>query len=365
MDNQPDQPQTENEQPSLSAAPSVPAAGTTAETSAVPTTEPAPQPLPDPTPVPTAIVPAKKSRKGLVFALIGILLIALGLASGWYLFGRDDSAKNTASKTPATTQTTTKTTNPVKTEVLQPADIIAKVKTEAAKSGTLVDADTVTQLKSGQISYRMGTYSPAYKPAGYDFYISAGTGGSSVTLVSYYSSGMPLPTSTETSIRTAVMQLYKDLGLTKTDTYGDAESSSLTQVYTGKGVVCTIDDTTAQVSPTTVNCGLISAYADAAAKAKPVITALPSLTSTTFFGPVKIKDSQADGYQNAQVSVGDVKDMGGYAALFYKKDGGSWKYFKGTQEIIPCTEYNTTDIRNAFMGDACWDNTTNKESTVQ
>lgn len=364
MDNQPDQPQTEIEQPSLSAEPSEPAAESTTDIPSVPTTEPVPQPLVAPSPQPTAVVPLKKSRKGLLWVLLGVLLIALGLASGWYLFGRDDSGKNTASKTPANTQTTTKTTSPVKTEVLDPADIIAKVKTEAAKSGTLLDADTVTQLKSGQISYRMGTYSPAYKPAGYDFYISAGTGGSSVTLVSYYTTGMSLPTPTETTIRTNVAQLYKDLGLTKTDTYGDAETSSLTHVYAGKGVICTVDDTTAQVSPTSVNCGLISAYTDAAAKAKPVVTALPSLTSTTAFGPVKIRDSQVNGYQSAQASVGDVKGMGGYAALFYKKDGGTWKYFKGTQEIIPCTEYNTTDLRNAFMGDACWDTATNKESTV-
>jgi hypothetical protein len=52
--------------------------------------------------------------------------------------------------------------------------------------------------------------------------------------------------------------------------------------------------------------------------------------------------------------------------LFYRvSPEAEWQYFTATQGLMPCTNYNTEDIRNAFAGETCFDESNGETLTVQ
>lgn len=315
-------------------------------------------------PLPPSVEPAKpkKSRTAILLTLIGLLLIGLGIAGGWYLFGRSDKSDTNVSQ--ATTTVKEKTSTTTETAASKPEDVTSKIKTALASEYTLVDMDKVKTATSNQVGVRLQTNSPTYKTAGYTYY-NTYEGGSSIYLSSYSAVSEKLPTATEAAIRTKITKIYTDLGLSKTDTYGSSDYGSLINVYASNDLVCTIEDPSEASSSTTASCGLISAYKDAAAALQPFAAALSSVKSTTTFGVPSIKDSKVSGYQTASISSGDIEEMGGHVELFYRKTTGSWQYFTGTQSELGCEKYTTTDLKNAYKGEPCWDTTANKDSTVQ
>lgn len=313
------------------------------------------------TSVATSAAVSKKKHRGLLYVFVIIIVLGLGVSTGWFLakdVSTDKPQKTAATKTASGNISVTKKAE----TALQPEDVTAKIKTALAAKYTLLDADTVTTLQNGQVSVRTVSTSPAYQTDGYDFYNNY-DGGSTLYLSGYSTATMPLPSASEVAIRGKIVTVYSDLGLTRVISYGPSESS--TDVYTGRGLVCTVDDGAAAINPSTASCGLLSHYKEAAAKAKPFASVLPDLTATTVLSNLKISDSKVSGYQKATLSRSDLNEVGGGMAIFYRKGTGSWIYFRGTQEIIDCTAYNTTDLKNAFMGDSCYDSTSNKESTVQ
>jgi hypothetical protein len=318
-------------------------------------------PQPAMTPQPTQ---SKRSRRGVVYGIIVLLLIGLGVGAGWFLFGRN-STETAPTKTTAKTTTKTTTSTQSAEATLQPEDVTAKIKTTLAAKYTLLDADTVTKLQSGQVSYRISETSPAYKVDGYNFYNNY-AGGSQLSLSGYYVSGGAIPTAAETAMRSEIAKIYTDFGLVKSNS-SYWTNDYLTYVYTGKGIICTIESPQVASSGASASCGIIDEYKAAAEKAKPFAAVLPGATATTVIDNVKISDSTVAGYQKASASIGDIQTpAGGHVALFYRKGSGMWKYFLGTQEIVECSKYTTTtDVKNAFMGDTCYDTPNNKESTVK
>lgn len=72
-----------------------------------------------------------------------------------------------------------------------------------------------------------------------------------------------------------------------------------------------------------------------------------------------IKDSPVSPYQTLTTTVENA------AGLFYRVDKeAEWQFFQGTQAVLDCADYDTKDVRNAFAGEECWDNTTGSNSTV-
>ena len=72
----------------------------------------------------------------------------------------------------------------------------------------------------------------------------------------------------------------------------------------------------------------------------------------------EIKNSQITPYQTLEVSVG------GAAGLFYRTSPDSeWQYFTATQSILPCTAYDTDNLKKAYAGSICYEGQT--ELTVQ
>ena len=74
----------------------------------------------------------------------------------------------------------------------------------------------------------------------------------------------------------------------------------------------------------------------------------------------EIKDSQVASYQTLNVPVANAMGL-----FFRTSPDSNWQFFKTTQSVIPCQEYNTTDIKNAFAGSVCYDEATGNNSTVQ
>jgi hypothetical protein len=173
-----------------------------------------------------------------------------------------------------------------------------------------------------------------------------------------------LPRKVDTTIRTEVADTFKGFGLTKTGTYGNKGDSTEADVYTGKGLICTIEAPASSTSSTGASCGRIDAYKEAAAKTKPIASVIPKVEQSTVFIGLKITDSKVSGYQKAQVGQGSIDGGGGSIAILYKKNNDAWVHFTNTQTGIPCSAYNTTDLRNAFKGEECY-GANDQPSTVQ
>lgn len=73
-----------------------------------------------------------------------------------------------------------------------------------------------------------------------------------------------------------------------------------------------------------------------------------------------ITNSSVSPYQTLKTTVANAR------GLFYRTSpDAEWQYFTATQMVIPCSEFNTTDLKNAFAGEICYDESTSQNSTVQ
>ncbi len=308
-------------------------------------------PAPPPTP--------KKSKKGLILTIAGLILVLLiGVGIGYLLFTKamPKAQKDTSQKSVEEAPVVQKTPD------LTPEDVITKIKSTYAAKYTLLDLEKNNQPKEGEMSVRLSQESPAYKAEGYNFYTSY-DGGSTLMMMLYDpSTDYELPTEGDTTLRTEIAGIYVDFGLEKKESRSNTGDNI--DVYLGKGLICTIESPSAPASGSGASCGSIEAYSAAAAKAKPFVDILPDATSSTIISGLKISDSKVSDYQTAQASIGSVGGFGGYAALYYKKDPGAWKFFTGTQQTLLCSSYNTTDLRNAYKGERCYVDSTH-EGTVK
>ena len=74
----------------------------------------------------------------------------------------------------------------------------------------------------------------------------------------------------------------------------------------------------------------------------------------------QIEDSKVSPYQTLTLRLENA------IGLYYRVSPDSeWQFFTGTQSVIPCDDYNTKDLKNAFSGEICYDITTGQNSTVQ
>ncbi len=75
---------------------------------------------------------------------------------------------------------------------------------------------------------------------------------------------------------------------------------------------------------------------------------------------LNIKDSQYAPYQTMQNAV--LNFMG----LWYRvSPDAPWTWFTGAQSIVDCNEYNTDDLKKAYLGESCWNTDTQSEDVVK
>lgn len=74
----------------------------------------------------------------------------------------------------------------------------------------------------------------------------------------------------------------------------------------------------------------------------------------------KVQNSSYEPYQKLQVSLFNA--MG----EFYRTSPNSpWIFFRGGQAAPDCSEYDTDDLKRAFVGDTCWNEATNQADAVK
>jgi prepilin-type N-terminal cleavage/methylation domain-containing protein len=306
----------------------------------------------------------KDNQRGFSAVEILIVIVVIGLigAVGWFVLNRQKSTQVKQNNSSQSSKPAQK--NDV--AALQPDDITAKIKSTYESRYKPLNIDENNQPKQGEMSIRLAKNAPPYKVEGYNFYVYH-DGGSSIDLMlgPVNWANDTLPRKADTTIRTEVANTFKEFGLEKTGTYGSKDYSSEADVYTGKGLICAIETPTSATSSTGASCGRIDAYKEIAAKTKPIASAIPNVEQSTVLGNLKITDSTVSGYQRASVGQGSIDSGGGSIALLYKKNNDPWVYFKNVQQSLPCSAYNTTDLRNAFKGEACYGGANDVSSTVQ
>lgn len=294
--------------------------------------------------------------------IIVLAVVAIIGGVGWVF------AKNYLQKPAATESVATQTTTQKSAEApLLPDTVIAKIKDALAAKYSLQSLDTNNQPSAGQLSFRITKSAPLYQADGYKYYNDYDGGATLEASTGLSDVNAPVPSAGDMDVRQIVAKQFASFKLTKTSTRGAVSDgvNSVQDVYTGKGIICTVETPQNTTNITSASCGETSKYTAVAQKLKPIVTTMPDATAPgTAFDDVKIKVSPVQGYEQAQIGVHNVEGIGGHMALFYKTPNGTWAYWKGTQNTLECADFSSNDLRSAFRGEQCYDADGNT-STVQ
>lgn len=143
-------------------------------------------------------------------------------------------------------------------------------------------------------------------------------------------------------------------------------------VYASDTVVCNVEnnDYTNQALKsyfTGIGCANVLSYAQEATEIDPFYAAYvaspdvkqhPEYITSVYISDTPTINDGAAGYKNATMGIGSA--MG----LFYQEPGKDWVYFKGTQNEMSCTDFDTDTLKKAFAGQKCYDTATQTDSVV-
>lgn len=336
MDNQPFGPQQPTTPPTPSTSPQVPPASPVAP----------PATLFGNTPPPTSndtnfVVqpPApKKPGAGLIITAITLAVLLLGALGviAYLLFFQP--VATTEEKVTDTTDTSN-----------QAQSLVAKAKTAVVE---------VLKTDYTDATINDTSFTPLYKAADTPYAVTGGTFGYGFETN---------PTKDSSYDQTALTAVQRSIStLIESDKSYKKTTKAWEIDYQNESVICSVSIDT---SPVNFSCANIADYKNLISAVEPYATAYLASDQGKQYGEgvafgMPTIAQKANGYSNAQVSVTNTNSpVGGFAGLFYAKDG-NWAFWKGTQSILGCTEYNTVDLQHSFEGDVCWDDATNKESTV-
>lgn len=291
-----------------------------------------------------------------VVVIVGAVML-LGIL-GWVFWSKQQKANETGITDSGNAGVVN--SEQLKPAALTPDGIIEKVKAAFAADYKLVDAEKNSQPKKGELSIRQAKTPPVYQPDGFDFYTDY-DGGATITALSQDTGS--LPSDTDTSLRKKVVKIYEAAGLSNTETRGSQEAGTEQHIYIGTDLLCSIEAPATAAAGVTASCGNLSSYKAAADKIKPIADALPDPIGSVLT-QLRIEDG-SDGYQRASVSQSDPSGIGGAVAVFYRKGNDGWKYFRHTQNALPCVVFSTNELKSAFKGAACYDDMSQKLSTVK
>ncbi len=295
--------------------------------------------------------PNPKPRIILLIVLLFLITLSIGMV-WWFVLQKPVSDLTQNSQTPSGQQ-------------MSPEEVMNKIKSNYSSKYKLLNIDENNHPKEGEMSIRQSQEAGFYKVQGYDYYVWYPEGGATLDLMigPVNPSATELPYSADVALRNEIAGIFKSISLTKTDTFGELTTGSATDIYTGNGLVCEVNSPESRTSLTSASCGVVETYKTVAKEVKQFADVLDSTWGQVIFSRPKIKDSVVNGYQTASMSI--FGGVGGHTALFYKVGTNSWQFFLGTQESPACFMYNTTDLRNAFKGESCYDETMEQYRTVQ
>lgn len=335
------------------------------DSSSTPTPTPDPQssqsdtptPIFEPSNAPLPIVPLKKRNKAPW--IIGILLLLAGIgAAVYFLFfmsqpGQNNNAQTVAeSKSPEPKASAAEALIASIKKGMSSSESVTTKPSETSSSGELADGTSVYFL-------------PSYQPGEYEYSVSPAKG---------YGVAVSTPAANKTDIDDdydAAIILLDKAGLKPLDGAGYENQDQNYKLYHNKELVCSINlwyDLRGK-NYAGVGCADMADYVTSAKAAEPfhqayVLAANKELKDSMkefppYYGKVTLRDG-VEGYKNAEVL------MNSFAGLYYQTaDSKTWKFFKGAQDLVPCSDYNNNDLRNAFAGRPCFDRATSKDSIVQ
>lgn len=180
-------------------------------------------------------------------------------------------------------------------------------------------------------------------------------------------------TKLRTDIIFTIQDALESIGMAEAD--GTAYTGS-TSAYIGYGIVCTFDALASAsmttTSPVSLHCGTIAHYTPELSTFKAITPFLDSYVAAgngIEDGDTFTLQPSGEGqfsYDKATVTHGNVSQVDGTNLLFYKESSSKdWQYFTSTQDVLACSDYNTSALRAAFRGDACYNTGTNTESKVK
>jgi hypothetical protein len=279
----------------------------------------------------------KASRFNRKFLAICAAILAVLVVSGIVL-GKDYFQKPDPS--PAKTSTTSQNTNiTVSTEPAKSAqDVIARIKAALAKAPTSNDP--------------LGNPAPLHLE-GYDFSVVPVI----TERVTFPGTQKSALAAYSTAKKVLVGAGLKPVIVPDTYNYG-APSLRLdsTNVHCGLTIQPARQKSTYVAS---VSCADTNDYEALAKKAQPfwnifsasAVPDQPKDGNTIIYG-FETVPSKTPGYATASINVG-YTESSSTVQLLYQTPDQVWHYFKSSQSLLSCDDYATTDLKKAFLGEAC------------
>ncbi len=284
-------------------------------------------------------------RSIVVICCAAVLVVGLGAGSGYYLWQKQhrpvatvDEDSVSSSDSPTLQQTNT----------LSAANIISQVKTNVG----------------GTMASLSGATAPRAQVTGYSFYTAPTPKQNSQV-------AFPRSDTELLGVYKTVQSTLSSFGLTPVNQTSTAEATAtLTLDYSSSSVYCELGK--APISGNqygiSVSCAEKKDYTTVAEKIKPLYDLYYAAQTTKPTKDVYLSDftatsSTIQGYAHAELSITDNGQN--YTALFYQTPDKNWHFFKTTQAQLLCSDFNTQELRNAYLGISCTDSATQTQSTVQ
>lgn len=285
--------------------------------------------------------PEKRTNKRLVMLLIAVIGLVL-IGGGFAVY----SLLLTSDPAPATTQTSNQTSATTTTQKVTAKTLVDEIQSE------LQSVANVTSKGSDGVVYN--TFSaPGYKPTGYNFSVRP-----TVDYGFYATGGKEIIESDLKAIEKSLI----DQGLTQTviDVLG-----AYVAEFSSSEIICILEDQQVYNEPVTstnygvrLGCANKADYLANAALLRPYFIAYSSETksdtSELLLGKLSLKASKTEGYSIATVPInGSEYGSPGFAALFYVTPDKTLRFFTGAQSTIPCSRFDTVDLKKAYLGETC------------
>ena len=295
------------------------------------------------------IVPKKDHKAWKVFFII--LLVIIFLVIGGYiaylLIKPLDPAKQ-----PVAHQNTSQSV-----VTLTAASLVAEIRAKMI-------GDVKTESQIGSNAPYPTFNAPVHQPDGYLFSVRPSQ---SSGFASFGTSGTKV-----TDLKTIEDSLISH-GLKKTIFDPGTEISVYAAGYTSKDITCSVNDqkpyTSTEQYRSVLGCANTRDYLANAKINQPFYDAYVADTNNNknnlLFDVVEINQSKTANFKIATIGVGGsgYGSVGGFAALFYQTPDTIWHYFTGTQSKLPCTRFDTIDLKQAYLGESCY-GPTNEGATV-
>jgi len=245
---------------------------------------------------------------------------------------------------------------PAKTDTSQINTTAAKLTAEKLiadiKPGILGEVKETAKDGGGSIAQTFNA--PLFRPDGFEFSVRASTDSG------FASYGTKV---TIAGDLLAIGTALKAHGLTATILDPGSDTSTYQATYQSADITCALSDQKPYVSTqqyiTTIGCADKTSYVENAKTLQPyyaVYKADSGDTNTDIaMSSLSTKDSKTAGYTTTTISIGGASydSVGGFAGLFYTTPDKIIHYFRGTQNILACEVYDTTDLKKAYLGESC------------